>query len=244
MPIDHVAALRREGATLAAAARSAPLDAPVPGCPGWDVQVLVGHVGRVYRWATEAVTGGGQAPAGYPPRPPDDVDIVDWYEASLATLLDALANAEPSAPAWNFPGVAPATAAFWARRQANETAVHRWDAESATAATTPIDADLATDAVDEMVAVLVPFRLASKGDVDLGGSIHLHCTDVEGEWTIRTEGGSYQFDRGHAKGDAALRGPASQLLLVTWGRIPPDAEGLELFGDRALLDRLQQLLNA
>ncbi len=36
---------------------------------------------------------------------------------------------------------------------------------------------------------------------------------------------------GHAKGDAAVRGPAADLLLWLWGRRPLD--GFEVFGDRS-----------
>jgi len=47
----------------------------------------------------------------------------------------------------------------------------------------------------------------------------------------------YRVERAHAKGDAAVRGPASTLFLVLWGRLPIDTEGVELFGDRAVIDR-------
>ena len=44
--------------------------------------------------------------------------------------------------------------------------------------------------------------------------------------------------REHAKGDVAARGPASDLLLLVWGRDRPDA--VDVFGDAALLDRWQE----
>ena len=48
MDIDtHLEAIRREGATLAAAASRAGLDDPVPGCPGWDVRALARHLTEI-----------------------------------------------------------------------------------------------------------------------------------------------------------------------------------------------------
>jgi uncharacterized protein (TIGR03083 family) len=233
MANDHVAALRSDAAALAAVAGSAPSDTPVPSCPGWDLGHLVGHVGRVHRWATEAATGGGAAP-GRPPKPPED-GLLEWYVEGADLLADALAGLDPDAPAWNFAG-APSTAAFWQRRQPVETAVHRWDAQHAVGADQPVDAELAAAGVDEFVTVLTPFILRDRDGIDVGGSVHLHCTDVDGEWTVRTDDGVYRVELGHAKGDVAARGPASQLLLLATGRLTPDADGIEVFGDRAVLD--------
>ena len=39
----------------------------------------------------------------------------------------------------------------------------------------------------------------------------------------------------HAKGDAALRGTANDLLLALWRRVGPDA--LEVIGDRDVAER-------
>jgi hypothetical protein len=42
---------------------------------------------------------------------------------------------------------------------------------------------------------------------------------------------------GHSKGDAAVRGPASSLLLLLTHRVEPDDAAFQHFGDRAVLDR-------
>jgi MDMPI C-terminal domain len=47
--------------------------------------------------------------------------------------------------------------------------------------------------------------------------------------------------RRHEKGDCALRGPASDLLLALWGRIPLDE--VELLGDRSAAEALIALLD-
>src|ERR1700674_4828483 len=48
---DHIGRVRNEGHALARAAENGPLDADVPGCPGWSVDTLLRHVGDVHRWA-------------------------------------------------------------------------------------------------------------------------------------------------------------------------------------------------
>ena len=54
-------------------------------------------------------------------------------------------------------------------------------------------------------------------------------TDVEGEWFIHPDG---RVEAIHAKGDTALRGTASDLLLALYKRIP--FERLDIIGDEAL----------
>src|SRR5262249_9741619 len=75
----------------------------------------------------------------------------------------------------------PAPARFWHRRAAQETAVHRFDAQFAAGDAKPIDADLALDGIDEHLG-FVAFGLAVKPVEGLSGSLHLHASDVEGEW--------------------------------------------------------------
>jgi hypothetical protein len=46
--------------------------------------------------------------------------------------------------------------------------------------------------------------------------------------------------REHAKGDVAVRGTASDLLLFLWGRLP--GERLEVLGDASLVGRYFELV--
>ena len=52
---EYVGAIRTDGAALAAAARRAGIEAPVPSCPLWSVADLLGHVGRLHRWVADIV---------------------------------------------------------------------------------------------------------------------------------------------------------------------------------------------
>lgn len=219
-PAQHRAAIDQEGAALAAVPASG-LGAEVRACPGWTVERLLGHTGRVHRWAASFLSGDG-GDAG--PRPPAGEAVLAYYREALALLGAELDRHDPSEPVDTFAG--PGDVAFWLRRQAHEIAVHRWDAEDAVApgGATPFDPALAADGIDEWLDLFVPRFVVDKGDgvpADLvGATLHLHCTDTEGEWLLRLTAEGTELERAHAKGDAALRGPAGDLLLAVWHRRP------------------------
>jgi len=94
------------------------------------------------------------------------------------------------------------------------------------------------DGIDERLENLtmsMAFNPAGDGSlVGTGESIHLHCTDVDGEWVLRFDPNGFAFTREHAKGDLAIRAGASDLLLWLDGRRSLD--GLETFGDVGIAD--------
>lgn len=236
-PAAHRAAIDREGAALAAVPASG-LGAEVRSCPGWDVAKVIRHTGRVHRWAAEHIAGAPEPSGG--PRPPEGPALLDWYAESLAVLTAELDRHDPSTPVSTFAG--PGDVAFWLRRQAHEIAVHRWDAEDAVdpGHAAPFDPAQAADGIDEWLEVFVPRFVVDKGDgvpADLvGATVHIHCTDEDraegaGEWLLRLTTDGVEVERAHAKGDAALRGPASDLLLVVWHRAPLST--IDVVGDAA-----------
>jgi len=233
--LDH---LRREGESMRAAASGVPLDTPVTSCPGWDVAELLRHTGGVHRWATAIVRSRSTTPVSRRdlPAAPGGDGLIEWFAEGLAQLLEVLSLAGPEATAWNWVG-APQTSAFWFRRQTHETAVHRWDTEAAGSGGNPLSAPLAVDGIDELLDLLVP-RAWPKGEDPLGGSLHVHATDAEGEWTVAAGADGRHLTRGHGKGDAAVRGTASDLLLFLWGR--PVTERVEVFGQSAIPARWRE----
>jgi predicted lipid carrier protein YhbT len=70
--------------------------------------------------------------------------------------------------------------------------------------------------------------------------LHFHSTDGDGEWLARLGAEGLVVTREHAKGDVAVRGVASDLLLFLYGRV--GTERLEVFGDAALLARWRELV--
>ncbi len=205
------------------------LDVPVPACPEWDVAGLLTHLGGVYSFVTAQLRA--RADAMVPAEGPDAPEgpaVVDWFRESHQQVLDALRAADPSDAVWTFAG-AP-NAGFYQRRMMHETTVHRFDAESAVGDPAPIDPDIAFDGLEELFEVMYP-RWIRRTEDKPRGSLHLHRTDGEGEWMLDAPGGELTVTRTHAKGDAAVRGPVAQLLLLQWERIPPDHESVEVFGD-------------
>jgi uncharacterized protein (TIGR03083 family) len=238
MSIDYAQVVQDEATALLEAAERGPLDASVAACPRWDLGRLAGHLGTVHRWATVAVTT-RQEPEGAIRIGSDD-DPVEWLREGIPPLVDALAGLKPDDVCWNFGGEEPG-GAFWPRRMAAETAVHRWDGQAAVGEPAPIEPDMAADGVAELIEMWYPLRLAGRDGIDIGGSVHLHCTDIDGEWTFRTDDGVFRASTGHSKGDVAVRGPASALLLALWRRIPADDPALERFGDATIFDRFLAL---
>ena len=231
--LDYISHLRSDGEALAAAADAGPLTAPVAACPEWDLAELVRHTGEIHRWATEIVRTGARPERGsFEKRPPDGVELGTWIRDGVATLTEMLSSVDPHAPTWHvFP--VPMVAGVWPRRQAHETAIHRWDAETAIGLRAEMDAQLASDGIDEYFEVILP-RLGTRDSVAYpSGSLHVHCTDVAGEWLVNSDGSGLRVERAHAKGDAALRGRAADLLLTLWAR---PAGTVERVGDQAVAD--------
>jgi len=230
----YLAHLERDGRRIAEIARRAPT-AAVPTCPGWTVADLVEHTGKVHRWQTEAArhnAGTFPDPAVHEVGPAPGQDLADWFQAGVDAAVATMSQVDPDAPRWTWASAEGDTAQWYFRRISQETLVHRIDAELAVGEVTDVDADFAVDGVDEMCDVFIP---AATGQ-PIGGngeSLHLHATDADGEWTLTMHADRVDVARGHAKGDAAVRGPARDLLLQVWGRDP--IGDVEIFGDEAVV---------
>ena len=222
----HVLAIRHESESLVSLAAPA-LGAPVPTCPEWTVGQLVAHVGQGFRRAARIVRDHADAPVSLEEAPAGDV--VAAFEEAAAELVEALTNEDPGTPVWNWSGRGE-TVAFWARRMAQEVAVHRWDVSSALGAPEPVEAGLAADGVDEALNVVLPHSLA-RGPVDgLAGTFSVEATDTGDAWFGRLLPDASDVVRGTPASlpDARLRGTASDLLLALWGRpVTVSAEGDE-----------------
>jgi uncharacterized protein (TIGR03083 family) len=230
-PEDYVTHLRRDGARLADVAEGN-LARPVPSCPEWNVADLLWHTGEVHRFWANVVATLSREPRGLGIERPADDSIVAWYREGVEVTARTLEAADPTAALWTWTSTDD-TAAWVQRRMAQETAVHRYDGELACERTTLVDQALALDGIDEFLDVFLPEADTTR---DLGkGTIHLHATDDKGEWLLTVDGADTRVERGHAKGDVAVRGSASDLLLMLWRRVPP--VGLEVLGDAPVLDR-------
>ena len=225
---DYLDVIRSNGEALIAAAERAP-SAHVRCCPEWAMPDLLWHIAEVDLFWASIASGAAVDPSEYeePPRPAD-TELPAFAREQLENLLRVLRATDPSKEVFSW---APQKdVAFIYRRMAHETIIHRWDAEDAAGTTPEIDAELASDGVDEFLSFFL-----RPTDVE-PGSVHLHATDTPGEWVVRFGDGAPQLSREHAKGDAALRGDAADLILALWERVP--LSKLEVIGDATAVDRL------
>jgi uncharacterized protein (TIGR03083 family) len=238
-PATHLHHLRRDGVGLADAAEAAGLGTDVAPCPGWSVGDLVWHTGEVLSFWSDVVAHRWRDPSGYvEPERPADAELVGWFRTAVDRAVAVLGEPDPGEAAWSWaPG--GGTVGWVVRRMAQEVAVHRWDAEHAAGRRWAIDAELASDGIDEFLEHYTGD--VAEGAAPLDGSVHLHCTDVEGEWLVTEPdvAGPLAVRREHAKGDAALRGPAASLLLLLWRRAPADDPSVEVIGDVGVVLRLR-----
>ncbi|RII08043.1 hypothetical protein DSC45_33730 [Streptomyces sp. YIM 130001] len=231
---EHIGALDSAGRLLAERAAGAGPDAEVPTCPGWQVRDLLRHTTMVHRWATRFVADAHTSPlpAEEPPPHVDGDELLDWFTEGHGGLVRALREASPDVECWTFMA-APSPLAFWARRQAHETTVHRLDADSPLpgAAAVPVDSRLAADGIDEL---LTCFHSRSKSRVrtERPRILRVRTTDTGDVWTVRlgTEPPATTRGPDESAVDCELSGSASELYAAMWNRrsVP------EISGDASL----------
>jgi uncharacterized protein (TIGR03083 family) len=243
---EHIDALRRQGELLADAAERAGLDAAVPPCPPWLVRDLLRHTGYIHRWAARHITERpGQVLDGPPEAEilkggPADSELLAWFRAGHAALTETLATADPALECATFMA-APSALAFWARRQAHETAIHRADAEFAAGTTPGYPAAFAADGIDELIMGFGrrrKYQPAAGADGD-GGLLRVLAADTGDAWSIETHEGRLQPRRDTADSaegaGCTVSGPASGVYLYLWNRADAARAVVTVAGNPGLL---------
>jgi uncharacterized protein (TIGR03083 family) len=247
---EHIDALRRQGEHMAEAAERAGLGVPVPPCSPWLVKDLLRHTGYVHRWAAQHIT---ERPAQILDGPSeeemlaggaDDAELVAWFRAGHAALAQTLAAADPALECATFMA-APCPLAFWARRQAHETAIHRADAESAAGTTPGYEPAFAADGIDELIMGFGRRRkYAPAADPGAGGGrLRVLAADTGDAWLVEAHEGRLQ-PRRDAAGEAddaacTLSGPASGVYLYLWNRADAARAGVTITGNPGVLSAWQ-----
>jgi uncharacterized protein (TIGR03083 family) len=231
---DAVDAIAAQSRRLAEVVASSVLDTRVPSTPKWVLRDLAHHIGaEQWYWSENVRAQNADERAGDPLTPlPPDGDLVAWLGWCTYSLLSALRDAGPDAPCWAWwPDPTPHTAGAVARHQAQEAAVHRWDAEGSVGSSSPLPAVLATDGVPEFIEVMVGSDVAA-----LQGPVTLHALDTGGSWLVgRTEDSA----GAPSSRTAELSATASDLVLMLYRRLPvPD---VEVNGDPILVASLLSL---
>jgi uncharacterized protein (TIGR03083 family) len=271
----YIGELRTNGELLAAAVGRDGLDRPVACCPGWQMRDLLQHIGMVHRWAAANVARGSGTPMtddefkqAVGPFPGDAL-LTGWFRDGHAALVQALTSTDPAVQCWTFMS-APTPLAFWARRQAHETAIHRVDAESSGQAITPLPAEFAADGIDELLTGFAP-RARRRLRADPPRTLAVHATDVSAAagaagWFIRVgpqgaetarraapvrRAGQEQEQAGRdpqgvqgghdSAADCVITGGAADLYLLLWNRRAGHA-GIDVAGDPSVLAMLREKL--
>lgn len=235
---DHIAALRHEGHLLVAAVARADLDAVPATCPEWSVRELAHHMGRVHRWAATYV--GGARPTMMSPEEdercwgpmPSDANLVDWLRTGHADLVTALEQAPADLQCWSFLA-APSPRAFWARRQAHETSIHRVDAQGVLGSVDAVAPSFAADGIDELLLCFFS-RPRNRLRLPEPRRLVVTATDAGLSWMVHIGPDGARAERGSGPADAEIAGPAAELYYALWNRRP--LASLDLAGDKELVD--------
>jgi uncharacterized protein (TIGR03083 family) len=228
----------RSSAFGEAVAAASDLSARVPGCPEWTLRDLAQHLGRVQRfWSVVVRAGESDEP---PSRdvivdPEPSGELLEWFAESTRMLLAALGEVGPDAPSWTWWSTSDAlqTSGAVARHQVEEAAVHAYDAQETIGKPEPIPAAIAVDGVAEFLLV----AFGSEGPWPHRPA-RVAFAAVEGpSWVLDLTADGAKLDPA-AGGEpvATVRGPASDILLALYGRIPLDR--LRLDGDATVVEQL------
>ena len=249
----YLESLACDFALLRAAATAAGLGAPVPSCPGWTVADLVRHTAEVYLHKTLAMRLGDfpaeqDWPADVAAEPP--LALLDRTYADLTAELGSRDPGSP-APTWYQP---EPTVGFWRRRMAQETVIHRIDAElAAGGVVSPVPAGIALDGVDEVLVRFLGFGSTAWPDefAALRGP-RLESADGDDTVVVETDGATWTVrprpDRvdvqAGTSGDvhAVIGADPEPLLRWLWGR--GGEKEVSVSGDPAWADYLRRLLVA
>ncbi|SFW90271.1 maleylpyruvate isomerase family mycothiol-dependent enzyme [Amycolatopsis australiensis] len=223
-PVDQgrlLTALGIEGRVLAEAVHAAPVEAPVPACPGWSVGEVARHVGSLYRMVRRRLAE-GRSPEDWPRDPEPGQSLAQYLETGLAELLDELAAHDPEERADTWWPADP-TYGFWRRRMLHETLIHRVDVEQAAGAQARgVADDLAIDGIDEALTLWFGQKLPMLGLTGTkAGSVGVRAGAHS--WIARagpetTEAWRCSAEEAEAADDVVTAASPAQLYLWLWGR--------------------------
>ena len=242
--MDFLEHTRVESRRFLEAVRDADLAGRVPSCPDWNVADLVWHLSEV-QWFWSRIVGELRLDPKFPDlERPADGELITLFSENAGQLLDALGRQADDAPCWSWMG-GQQDVGWVTRRQAHEALIHRADAELAIGRVPVLDADLATDGVNEFIDVFVDgfpewaTFTPSGRTIDLiypEGRAALELGRFQG---TSPSGKDYDMDAFRraepGNGEVTVTADASSMDLWLWNR----GEAVEITGDESLVERLK-----
>lgn len=220
-------------------------DAPIATINDWKMWDLVSHVGHGFAgWFTFNITlpPGDANPAtalfSAPKLPPTYEGrqryLVDWSES----FCDLARRQDLDGERWAFWMTRPAR--FWIHRAATETAVHEFDAATATGGHRRLSPRASATSIDETLRGFWPGVLnmrdhgATRHRFDTpDGSISIVATDSDRSWTVQRAGDTVEVTDGDGA-PTVIGGEGTDLVMWLWGRQPE--RPLDLDGERDAIE--------
>jgi uncharacterized protein (TIGR03083 family) len=225
----------------------AEMAAVVPSCPDWTVADLTRHVAAVYLHKAECMRLGSH-PEPWPPAFVAEAEPLALLDRTYADLMAEFAARTPESPTFTWYGP-DQTVGFWIRRMAQETVIHRVDAElGAGVPMAPIPVDLATDGLDEFLIAFIEYGshtwpdeyAQTLADAD-GRAVRVETPDSA--WLVRPTPELVEVRTSDVdSAEAVVRGEPVDVLLWLWNRADNDA--VTITGDTKLVGYLREVLAA
>jgi uncharacterized protein (TIGR03083 family) len=247
MTVAYLDLIRDESQRIAVAYAAAP-DGRVPWSDRWSVGTVARHVAGTHHVVAGIVAGRPNADfslfATLDSPEKNDPSFLDWFARGTAGMCEQLQIAPATDECWTWYEGAAGHVSFWPRRMAHECVIHRWDAQmGATGTADPVDPGVAADGLDEFLDIFVATSRLQAG-APPGPTVNIEAVDTGDSWTVELPAGERVMHRDHQPADAQLRGSASDLLLLLWGRLASIPEAIRIEGPISDREALAQLLPA
>jgi uncharacterized protein (TIGR03083 family) len=218
--------------------------AAVPSCPGWTMADLLRHVGEVYLQKVECMRLGAD-PDPWPPEGLNDEPPLELLDRAYTSLTEEFAARRPEEHAFTWYGP-DQSVGFWVRRMAQETVIHRVDAELAAGEViAAIPGDLAADGVDELLVAFVQYDTTTWPDefaelLAPAGDRTVRVVTPQRSWLLRLTTRDVRVDGSDADSPSAtVEGAAPDVLLWLWNR---GGEGAMTTGDEETIALARDVL--
>jgi uncharacterized protein (TIGR03083 family) len=167
MAVDYIDVIEGEADRIRAAYAADP-GGKVPWSERWSVNTVARHVAGSHHVVAQIIEDRPTADFGrfeslaQPAK--GDPGFPAWFAAGTEALVAQCRIAPPAETCWTPHPAVGDTVGFWIRHMANETLVHRWDAEAGAGITGPaMDPVVAADALDENLDLAVGATRAING---------------------------------------------------------------------------------
>jgi uncharacterized protein (TIGR03083 family) len=233
LAVDQPEVIQRESRCIVDA-YVANAEAKIPWSDRWRVGTVARHVAGTHHVVAEVIAGRPDADFGLfatlasPEK--NDPSFPDWFTQGTGRLVAELRSVDPDLACWNFHDGRDGQVGFWARRMMHESMVHRWDAQMGAFGTAdPIEPDIAVDGIDEFLEVFVDIT-RSQANAPVGPTVLIEARDSSASWTTELSAGGRTVSRGTYDAEIQVRGNASDILLLLWGRMAELPDSVEVVG--------------